>query len=62
MQPGASKRQKELARAQKQKEKCEQRAQRKKVKSERPPRPEGAEDPDIAGIIPGPQPIPEEMQ
>jgi len=59
MQPGASKRQKELARAQKQKEKSEQRAIRKKEKSERPARPDGAEDPDIAGIVPGPQPLPE---
>lgn len=57
MNPGASKRQKELARQERQKEKEEKRTQRKKEKGDRVDRPEGAEDPDIAGIIPGPQPI-----
>lgn len=55
----STKRQKEQHRAQKQKEKDAKREERKKEKTDRGPRPEG-EDPDIAGIIPGPQPIPEE--
>jgi hypothetical protein len=55
-----SKRQKELARKEKNKEKDVRREQRKKEKSERPNEPgqEGV-DPDIAGIIPGPQPLPD---
>ena len=55
VQPRSSKRQKELSRLEKRKEKDERREQRKKEKEERPPVPEG-EDPDIAGIVPGPQP------
>ena len=55
MQPRSNKRQKELARLEKRKEKDERREQRKKEKDERPPVEEGV-DPDIAGIIPGPQP------
>ncbi|HZR10463.1 MAG TPA: hypothetical protein VFA79_17890 [Myxococcales bacterium] len=54
MQPRSNKRQKELARLERRKEKDERREQRKKEKTERVT-PEG-EDPDIAGIIPGPQP------
>ena len=53
--PGATKRLKELARQQKQREKAEKREQRKREKSERPAPAEGV-DPDIAGIVPGPQP------
>jgi len=58
--PGMSKRQKELARKEKNKEKDVRRDQRKKEKSERTTQPgqEGV-DPDIAGIIPGPQPLPD---
>ncbi len=56
MQPGASKRQKELARAEKRKEKQAERVQRKIEKGSKPDRLPGEEDPDIAGIIPGPQP------
>jgi hypothetical protein len=56
MQPGASKRQKELARAEKRKEKQAERVQRKIEKGNKPERQPGQEDPDIAGIIPGPQP------
>ncbi len=56
LQPGATKRQKELARQQKQQEKAEKRTQRKKDKADRPDRGEGEVDPDIAGIVPGPQP------
>lgn len=53
------KRQKELARQRKQKEKVARRLQRKEEKAKAGPRPEG-EDPDIAGIRPGPQPKPYE--
>lgn len=57
--PGMSKRQKELARQEKRKNKDEKRDQRKREKPDRPDGADagsGAEDPDIAGIIPGPQP------
>jgi hypothetical protein len=54
VQPRSNKRQKELARLERRKEKDERREQRKKEKTERVT-PEG-EDPDIAGIVPGPQP------
>ena len=58
--PGMSKRQKELARKEKNKEKDARRDQRKKEKSERTTQPgQEGEDPDIAGIVPGPQPLPE---
>ena len=53
--PGATKRLKELARQQKQREKAEKREQRKREKAERPT-PQTGEDPDIAGIVHGPQP------
>ena len=53
------KRQKELARQQHQRDKAERRAERKKEKEARPEREAGAEDPDIAGIVPGPQPLPD---
>jgi hypothetical protein len=58
MNPGASKRQKELARQERAKEKEEKRVQRKKEKTERGDQKGGPDDvdPDIAGIIPGPQP------
>jgi hypothetical protein len=49
------KRQKELARQTKQKEKALRRLQRKEEKANGEPRADG-EDPDIAGIVPGPQP------
>jgi hypothetical protein len=51
-----AKRQRELQRAERGQEKAQTRAERKKQKDERV-RVEG-EDPDIAGIIPGPQPNP----
>lgn len=56
--PGASKRQKEMARLEKRKEKESQRLQRKSEKENKPQTNEGV-DPDIAHIIPGPQPLPE---
>jgi hypothetical protein len=59
--PGATKRQKEAARRDKQRQKDEKREQRKREKAENPGQPLApGEDPDIAGIVPGPQPIPEE--
>jgi hypothetical protein len=57
--PGATKRQKESARRDYQRKKEEKKEQRKREKAERPPLAPG-EDPDIAGIIPGPQPKLEE--
>jgi hypothetical protein len=53
--PSADKRNKERARQQKQKDKAAEREVRKRDKGPRV----GAdgEDPDIAGIVPGPQPI-----
>jgi hypothetical protein len=57
--PGSLKRQKELARQQRQREKREDRASRKDQAKDRPQTSPG-EDPDIAGIIPGPQPKIEE--
>ena len=53
--PSILKRQKELARRAKQKEKAERKAQRQS-QQRKPGAPEG-EDPDIAGIVPGPQPV-----
>ncbi len=61
MQPRSNKRAKELARKERQQEKAAKREERKREKADRPPTAEG-EDPDIAGIVPGPQPIPEESQ
>jgi hypothetical protein len=59
--PGATKRQKEAARRDHQAKKEEKREQRKREKAERVDRPlMPGEDPDIAGIVPGPQPPPEE--
>ncbi len=55
-----AKRQKEKNRAEKRQEKEARRVQRKEERANRPRR-EGDEDPDIAGIVPGPQPIPEEF-
>jgi hypothetical protein len=54
-----AKRQKEKNRIEKRQEKQARRVQRKEERANRPPS-EGGEDPDIAGIVPGPQPIPED--
>ena len=56
--PTAIKRQKERERQDRQREKEEKRKQRKLEKSQQTPHDEG-EDPDIAGIVPGPQPAQE---
>ena len=55
-----NKRLKEKARQEKQQDKVARREQRKVEKTNRSPN-ESGEDPDLAGIIPGPQPIPEEF-
>jgi hypothetical protein len=60
VQNRSGKRQKELARSERRKEKDAKREERKREKANRPPPPEG-EDPDIAGIVPGVQPIPEDQ-
>jgi hypothetical protein len=49
------KRQKEFARKERQKKKAERRENRERERAERPAS-EAGEDPDIAGIVPGPQP------
>ena len=56
--PGSTKRQKEAARRDKQRKKDERRETRKREKETNPGSPATpGEDPDIAGIVPGPQPI-----
>jgi hypothetical protein len=55
--PTLEKRAKERARQEKRKQKEERRASVKETKTSSP-RPDGEEDPDIAGIVPGPQPSP----
>jgi hypothetical protein len=50
-----AKRQKEKNRIEKRQEKEQRRVQRKEERANRPAQ-EGGEDPDIAGIVPGPQP------
>jgi hypothetical protein len=53
--PGFAKRQKEIARKERQKEKAQRRAERDAEKKRTGG--VGGVDPDIAGIVPGPQPI-----
>ena len=53
--PTLQKREREKARQQKHKDKEARRQEAKERKSQQGPR-TGADDPDIAGIIPGPQP------
>ncbi len=58
--PGSTKRQKEAARRDKKRRKEEKKEQRKREKEEHPgQQPVAGEDPDIAGIVPGPQPLAE---
>lgn len=56
-QASFAKRQKEIAQKARQQAKAEKRNQRQKAAT---PRSQDGEDPDIAGIIPGPQPIPQD--
>ena len=58
---GASKRQKERRREEKRKDKEVRRVERKTTSDERGPLGEG-EDPDLVGIVPGPQPLPEGLE
>jgi hypothetical protein len=55
------KREKEKARQQRQRDKEQQRLLAKQRRAEAGPRPEG-EDPDLVGIQPGPQPLPEQWR
>jgi len=55
--PTLLKREREKARQQRQKDKAARRLEAKAKKANAPPR-AGEEDPDIAGITPGPQPMP----
>ena len=52
----AAKRQKEIARKQRQKEKAEKKQQRQQENLQRRASAAPGEDPDLAGIVPGPQP------
>ena len=56
--PTSQKRAREKARIDRQKEKEQRRAEAKERKAAAPPR-SGDEDPDLAGMQPGPQPRPE---
>jgi hypothetical protein len=53
--PSFVKRQKERQRQERQREKMAKKEERKRQRAERPGA-EGGEDPDLAGIVPGPQP------
>jgi hypothetical protein len=57
--PSVKKRQKEAARQEHRREKAARREQRKAQRGERE-RAAPGEDPDIAGIVPGPQVLPED--
>jgi hypothetical protein len=59
--PTGEKRRKERARQEKKRDKAEKREQRKAERENRASRSDLNEDPDIAGIVPGPQPIPDEL-
>ena len=59
--PTAQKRAREKARIERQKEKEQRRAENRERRANATTRGEG-EDPDIAGIVPGPQPLPDEWQ
>ena len=56
--PTQLKRARERARQEKQKEKTARRLEAKSRKANEPSGGSGGEDPDIAGIVPGPQPSP----
>jgi hypothetical protein len=60
--PTRQKRDKERARQQKQRDKALRRQEVKQQKAQSGPRSNGADDPDIAGILPGPQPLPEQWE
>ncbi len=52
------KRAKEKNRQERKQEKAAKKAEMRELKANLPARAEGDEDPDIAGIVPGPQPLP----
>ncbi|HZH03345.1 MAG TPA: hypothetical protein VEY30_06140 [Myxococcaceae bacterium] len=54
--PGALKRAKERARQEKQEQKRQDKQKKKDERAKQGPTVEGGEDPDLAGIVPGPQP------
>jgi hypothetical protein len=56
-----SKRQRERDKREKKQAKAERREQRKHERADRPDGEEPGVDPDIAGIVPGPQPLPPEF-
>ena len=58
--PGALKRIKEIKRQEKNRDKAAEREKRRREKSVRERSAAPGEDPDIAGIVPGPQPPPVE--
>jgi hypothetical protein len=58
--PSVKKRQKELVRQEHQREKAARKEQRKADKVTKKPNDAG-EDPDLAGIVPGPQAVPEDQ-
>jgi hypothetical protein len=60
--PTFEKRRKEMARKEKKQDKAERREQRKAEKADRTRSIEDGEDPDLAGIKPGPQPLPEAFE
>jgi hypothetical protein len=62
MQTRSNKRQKELARLERRKEKDERKQRRRQEKVDRPQQESEGEDPDLAGIVPGPQPTPPDEQ
>ncbi len=62
MFPGRTKRQKEQTRLDARKEKEAKRAQRKQEKATRPKRQPGDPDPDLDGLVAGPQPPPAWMK
>jgi hypothetical protein len=55
-----AKRQKEIARQERAREKAAKRVERKETKGSKTERADGY-DPDIAGIVPGPQPLPYDL-
>lgn len=59
--PSMNKRLKERQRQEKQREKAAKRQERSRDKADRPPGEAGV-DPDIAHIVPGPQPVAEEEE
>ena len=57
MNPGTTKRQREMARRQRQQEKTARKQQRNEEKKHRAATVPEGEDPDLVGIVPGPQPL-----